>query len=145
MSKISKASTRIALATVVLSLAAWAGATSIASAECRTRESRCGKDWAFCPESSFLTPLVGDGCGSVEPGCPRPAHCLPDPKESCGKHWTEWRGLGEPVNDPCPAGCVPTERVGCDSRDVDAFFQMQYRERWACAGAPPQSRKAVFK
>ena len=100
---------------------------------------------AFCPDISFLSQIIGDGCSSTDANCPRPAYCPPDPKKSCGEHWTDWRSLGEPVNDPCPAGCVQTERVGHDSRTVDQFFQMQYRERWACAGTLPSGEKRARK
>ncbi len=145
MSNVARSSKRLIIATVSFSLMAWAGAAPFARAECVTKESRCGKDWAFCSENSFLSPIVGDGCSSIAANCPRPAYCPPDPKRSCGERWTDWRSLGEAANDPCPAGCVPTEMVDHDSRTINAFFQMQYRERWACGGSPLSREKRALK
>ena len=145
MSNIAKASKRMAIATAFFSLVAWAGAAASAQAECVTKEKRCGKDWAFCPDNAAFSAIVGDGCSSIEPNCPRPAYCPPDPKRTCGEHWTDWRSLGEAIDDPCPAGCVRTERVDRDSRTVNAFFQFEYRERWACAGTPLSKEKRALK
>ena len=116
-----------------------------AYADCPTKQNRCGKEWAFCPDWPELTPLTGDGCSNIQAGCPRPSHCPVPEKSSCGEHWTEWSDLGDPVNDPCPAGCVPTDRVSHNSRNANEFFAVQYRERWACAGTPPSKGRITYK
>ncbi len=116
-----------------------------AYADCPRKQNRCGKEWAFCPDWPELTPLTGDGCSNIQAGCPRPSHCPVPEKSSCGEHWTVWSDLGNPVNNPCPAGCVPTDRVGHDSRNANEFFAVQYRERWACAGTPPSKGRITYK
>ena len=136
MSNIVVLSRRIAIASLISFALASTWVAPPAHADCVRAESRCGKDWAFCPDLPFLATIVGDGCSAIEPSCPKPASCPVDPRKSCGERWTEWRSIGDAVNNPCPAGCVPSERVGHDSRTTDEFFHMQYRERWACAGAP---------
>ena len=141
----SRSRRRVAFATAISSLFVLGFALTPARAECTPKASRCGNDWAFCPDIPALTPLIGDGCSNIEPGCPRPAHCPRPEKSSCGEYWTAWSDLGDPVSNPCPEGCIPTDRLGRDSRTVNYFFAEQYRERWACAGAPPSRAKAAFK
>ncbi len=136
---------RALLVSIVSMVLASTWIPSSAYADCPTRESRCGKEWAFCPNWPQLTPLIGDGCSDIQAGCPRPLHCAVPEKSSCGEHWTQWSDLGHPVNNPCPAGCVPTDQVSRDSRNANEFFAVQYREKWACAGMPPSKGRVTHQ
>lgn len=136
---------RVAIVTAFSSVLALGLALTQARAECTPKASHCGKEWAFCPDIPALAPIIGDGCSNLDPQCPRPAHCPVPEKSSCGEYWTGWADLGEPAGNPCPEGCVPTDRVGHDSRTVNEFFALQYRERWTCAGTPPSRAKAAYK
>jgi hypothetical protein len=49
------------------------------------------------------------GCGSLAP------NTVPVSEErctDCGEHWTGWRNLGSPGQNPCPRGCTQGQSVG---------------------------------
>jgi len=110
--------------------------------DCAPKASHCDKDSLFCFDVAIPEVFGTADCSKIPAHCPRPSYC-PEPKQNaCGEHWTDWRAPFEVVDNPCPAGCRPTEKVERETRATDQFFRVQYRERWACDGAPLTKSKA---